>query len=82
MLVALAAVVSTTDAVAKPAFLSWQTWDPYDRPTTPVSVSYVWGANYDGITFPEEPTTVMRVKVPGASAPSTGAQRRSTTTPA
>ena len=66
VLVALAAVVSTTDAVAKPAFLSWQTWDPYDRPTTPVSVAYVWSANYDGITFPEEPTTVMRVKVPGA----------------
>ena len=66
VLVALAAVVSTTDAVAKPAFLSWQTWDPYDRPTAPVSVAYVWSANYDGITFPEEPTTVMRVKVPGA----------------
>ena len=44
LLVALAAAVSTTDAVAKPAFLSWQTWDPYDRPTEPVSVSYVWDA--------------------------------------
>ena len=66
LLVALAAAFSTTDAVAKPAFLSWQTWDPYDRPTAPVSVAYVWSANYDGITFPEEPTTVMRVKVPGA----------------
>jgi protein-glutamine gamma-glutamyltransferase len=65
LLVGLAAVVSTTDAVAKPAFLSWQTWDPYDRPTTPVSVAYVWSGSYDGITFPEEPTTVMRVKVPG-----------------
>ena len=65
LLVALAAAFSTTDAVAKPAFLSWQTWDPYDRPTAPVSVSYVWSGSYDGITFPEEPTTVMRVKVPG-----------------
>ncbi|HXV96666.1 MAG TPA: DUF3488 and transglutaminase-like domain-containing protein [Gaiellaceae bacterium] len=64
LLVALAAVVSTTDAVAKPAFLSWQTWDPYDRPTEPVSVAYVWSGNYDGIQFPEEPTTVLRVKVP------------------
>ena len=32
-------MASTSDAVAKPAFLSWQTWDPYDRPTEPVSVS-------------------------------------------
>jgi protein-glutamine gamma-glutamyltransferase len=65
LLVALAAVASTTDAVAKPAFLSWESWDPYDRPTELVSVSYVWTANYDGIQFPETPTTVLRVKVPG-----------------
>jgi hypothetical protein len=64
-LVVLAAVVSTSDAVAKPAFLGWQTWDPYDRPTEPVSVSYVWQANYDGIQFPETPTTVMKVKASG-----------------
>ena len=38
---------------------------PYDRPTEAVSVNYVWDANYDGIQFPETPTTVMRVKVPG-----------------
>ena len=64
-LVAIAALASTSDAVAKPAFLSWQTWDPYDRPTEPVSVAYVWSGSYDGIQFPEEPTTVLRVKVPG-----------------
>jgi transglutaminase-like putative cysteine protease len=64
-LVALAAVASTSEAVAKPAFLSWQTWDPYDRPTEPVSVSYVWNANYDGIKFPEKATTVMKVKTSG-----------------
>jgi protein-glutamine gamma-glutamyltransferase len=66
VLVLLAGILSTSDAVAKSAFLSWQTWDPYDRPTEPVSVSYVWQANYDGITFPETPTTVMRVEVSGA----------------
>ena len=65
LLVVVAGIASTSDAVAKPAFLSWQTWDPYDRPTEPVSVNYVWSANYDGIEFPEEPTTVLRVKVPG-----------------
>jgi protein-glutamine gamma-glutamyltransferase len=65
LLVVIALIASTSDAVAKPAFLSWQTWDPYDRPTDPVSVDYVWSANYDGIEFPENPTTVLRVKVPG-----------------
>ena len=65
VLVLVALVASSTDAVAKPAFLSWQSWDPYDRPTTPVSVEYVWRANYEGIDFPEEPTVVMRVKASG-----------------
>jgi hypothetical protein len=65
VLMAAAVLASTTDAVAKPAFLSWKTWDPYDRPTEPVSVDYVWDANYDGIEWPENPTTVLRVKVPG-----------------
>jgi transglutaminase-like putative cysteine protease len=66
VLVAAALVASSSDSVAKGAFLSWQSWDPYDRPTEPVSVDYVWNANYDGIQFPEKPTTVMRVKVSGA----------------
>ncbi|MGH3024236.1 MAG: DUF3488 and transglutaminase-like domain-containing protein [Gaiellaceae bacterium] len=66
LLVAVAVGASTTDAVAKGAFLSWQSWDPYDRPTEPVSVDYVWRANYQGIQFPENPTTVMRVKVSGS----------------
>jgi protein-glutamine gamma-glutamyltransferase len=66
VLIVLAFVASSSEAIAKPAFLSWHSWDPYDRPTPPVSVDYVWKANYDGISFPEEPTTVMRVKVSGS----------------
>jgi protein-glutamine gamma-glutamyltransferase len=66
LLVVAALVASATEAVAKTAFLSWQTWDPYDRPTPPVSVEYVWRANYDGIDFPKKATTVMRVKASGA----------------
>ncbi|HEX2044817.1 MAG TPA: transglutaminaseTgpA domain-containing protein [Gaiellaceae bacterium] len=65
VLVAVAVAASTSDAVAKPAFLSWQDWDPYDRPEDPVSVNYVWGSNYGGISFPEKATTVLRVKVDG-----------------
>ncbi len=66
VLVAAAVGASTTEAVAKGAFLSWKSWDPYDRPVDPVSVDYVWRANYQGIQFPEKPTTVMRVKVSGS----------------
>jgi transglutaminase-like putative cysteine protease len=65
VLVLVAVIASSSSAVAKPAFLSWQSWDPYDRPTTPVSVEYVWRANYEGIEFPEDPTVVMRVKASG-----------------
>jgi protein-glutamine gamma-glutamyltransferase len=65
-LVAVAAAASTNDAVAKNAFLSWQSWDPYDRPDELVGVNYVWNANYDEIRFPEKETTVLRVKAGGA----------------
>ncbi len=55
--------------VAKGAFLDWQNWDPYDRPTKPVSVDYVWNSNYDGINFPKKPTTVvLRVEGPPTRA--------------
>lgn len=64
-LIGLAVVASTTDAVAKPAFLPWQSWDPYDRPDDLVGVDYVWNANYQGISFPEKETTVLRIKVEG-----------------
>jgi transglutaminase-like putative cysteine protease len=64
-LVAAAAVASSSGAVAKGAFLRWQTWDPYDRPDTPVGVRYVWNSHYLGIHFPKKKTVVFRVRVPG-----------------
>jgi transglutaminase-like putative cysteine protease len=65
VLIAAAAIASTSEAVAKGAFLSWQSWDPYDRPDTPVGVRYVWNSHYLGIHFPKKKTTVFRVRVPG-----------------
>jgi transglutaminase-like putative cysteine protease len=65
VLVATAAVASTSDAVAKGAFLSWQTWDPYDQPDDPVGVRYVWNSHYSGIHFPKKKTVVFRIRVPG-----------------
>jgi transglutaminase-like putative cysteine protease len=65
VLIAAAALASTSEAVAKGAFLSWQSWDPYDRPDTPVGVQYIWNSHYLGIHFPKKKTTVFRVRVPG-----------------
>jgi len=65
---ALAAVAaSTSAAVAKGGLVSWQRWDPYTAPQTPVSVSFVWDAQYNGITFPKKRTTVLEVKAPRRS---------------
>jgi transglutaminase-like putative cysteine protease len=66
ILVGLAAAASTSNAVAKGAFLRWQGWDPYDRPDDPVGVSYVWNSHYEGIHFPEKRTTVFKIKVSGS----------------
>jgi hypothetical protein len=65
VLVGLAAAGSTSNAVAKGAFLSWQGWDPYDRPDDPVGVRYVWNSHYQGIRFPEKRTDVLKIKVDG-----------------
>ena len=63
-LVLAAAAASTSPAVAKGAFLGWESWDAYDAPDDPVSVAYVWDANYDGIEYPEKKTTVLKVRGP------------------
>ncbi|HYM64696.1 MAG TPA: DUF3488 and transglutaminase-like domain-containing protein [Gaiellaceae bacterium] len=69
LLVLVAVGASSTEAVAKGAFLRWQQWDLYDRPDKAVSVSYVWASNYDGLRFPKKKTVVMRVQVDGPRRP-------------
>jgi transglutaminase-like putative cysteine protease len=65
---ALAAVVaSSSSAVAKDELVAWQRWDFYTAPSPPVSVSYVWNAQYDGVHFPRRRTTVLEIKAPPAS---------------
>ena len=59
-----ALALSSSAAVAKPAFLHWQGWDFYNRPQNPVSVRYVWDAHYNGIHFPAKKTTVLRIRAP------------------
>jgi protein-glutamine gamma-glutamyltransferase len=64
LVVLVAAGASTSAAVAKDGLLDWERWDPSGALRVPVSVSYVWDANYGGIEFAEKPTTVLRVLGP------------------
>jgi len=66
--VALAALVaSSSSAVARGGLVDWQRWDFYNAPDKPVSVAYVWNAQYGGISFPRKRTTVLEVKAPRTS---------------
>jgi hypothetical protein len=56
--------LSSSAAVAKPAFLAWEQWDFYTRAQKAVSVRYVWNARYDGVRFPEKKTTVLTIRAP------------------
>lgn len=64
LVVAAAVTASSAGAVARHGLLDWQSWDFYNRPSTPVSVGYVWDANYAGIHFPERKTVVLRIRGP------------------
>jgi transglutaminase-like putative cysteine protease len=64
VLVLLAAGVASSPAVAKRELVAWQRWDFYNRPDTPVGVSFVWNSQYDGIHWPKKKTVVLEVKGP------------------
>ncbi len=61
-----ALALSSSPAVAKSAFLDWQNWDFYNRPEKPVSVRYVWNADFAPLHFPKKATTVLRIAGPRA----------------
>lgn len=63
-LVLAGVAASTSGAVSKGELVNWQGWDFYNAPTPPLSVAYVWNAQYEGITFPRTRTTVLEVKAP------------------
>jgi Transglutaminase-like superfamily len=55
-------LASTSPALAKHAFLGWQTWDLTTHHEKPVAVSYVWDSRYSGLTFPRKKTTVLKIQ--------------------
>ena len=63
----VALVASSSGAVAKAQFLDWQNWDLSKKQGPTVSVSYVWKANYSGISFPKKRTRVFTVRGPSRS---------------
>ena len=66
LVVVAAAAISTSAAFAKGGVLDWTRWEPYGLSGRPVSVDFVWDANYGGIDFPSRETTVLRIRGPGA----------------
>jgi transglutaminase-like putative cysteine protease len=66
-LVVAAVAASFSAAGAKGGLVSWQHWDPYNAPQPPVSVAFVWDAQYNGLDFPRKRTTVLEVKAPPRS---------------
>ena len=66
-IVVAALVAVSSPSVAKGGFLDWQQWQPYKRDAQPVSVQYVWDSDYDGINFPKQATTVLKIRAPRRS---------------
>jgi protein-glutamine gamma-glutamyltransferase len=62
----LAVAASTSAAVAKGGIVAWQRWN-FHPGTPPVSVQFVWNAQYSGLRWPRKRTTVLEVKAPNRS---------------
>jgi protein-glutamine gamma-glutamyltransferase len=61
LVLVLALGLSASTATGKSQFVNWENWDFYNQPDDPVTVSYVWRANYDGVTFPNKRTRVLKI---------------------
>jgi transglutaminase-like putative cysteine protease len=62
VVVVAAVVVSSSPSVARGEFVDgWRTWDVSTARGPSVDVRYVWNADYGGIRFPKEPTTVLSI---------------------
>ncbi|MHB8648666.1 MAG: transglutaminase family protein [Gaiellaceae bacterium] len=66
-LVLAGVAASSSSAVAKGELVRWQGWNFSTAPQKPVSVSYVWDAQYGGLRFPRLRTTVLKIKAPATS---------------
>lgn len=67
VVVVAAGLLSAMPAVAKGAFLAWETWEPSSKDELPTTVDYVWDSNYAALTWPERKTTVLTIEAPPIS---------------
>jgi hypothetical protein len=67
VVVVAAVALSGVPAVAKGAFLGWETWEPSRKSDVPVSVGFVWDSNYAALTWPDRKTTVLTIEAPPIS---------------
>ncbi len=63
----VALLASSSSAVAKGELVDWRGWDFFTAPATPVSVTYVWDAQYQSLIFPRKRTTVLEITAPDTS---------------
>jgi len=63
-IVVVAASASSSAALAKDGVLSWDRWTLDSGGSGPLSVRYVWDADYSGIEFAKKKTTLLRVTGP------------------
>ncbi len=66
VVVVAAVAIAGVPAVAKGAFVGWETWEP-SRPQPATNVRYVWNTSYATLTWPEQKTTVLTVEAPPIS---------------
>ena len=59
--------LASIPAVAKGAFLRWETWEPSSRRDVPTNVGYVWNSSYTPITWPAKRTRVLTIEAPPIS---------------
>ena len=59
-----AAWASSATTLAQRAVLDWEQWDLRGIPAKALGVRFVWDANYDGVSFPRNPTVVLEIEGP------------------
>ena len=62
LIVAVAAVAVGSATAARHGLVHWQTWNLAHVATGPTDVGFVWNAQYGGLEFSGQPTTVLQVQ--------------------
>jgi transglutaminase-like putative cysteine protease len=64
LVVAGAAVTASATTLARNAAVDWENWDIRGPEQSASDVRFIWDSNYDGISFPDAKTVVLRIEGP------------------